>query len=302
MVKVKCISKHALKENEESIIFEVCVCSSMYGDCDDESLIYWKGKVCSQQFKLSPSKIIFPAWDCDERNNENIIKTNLEELDNVYQALIANSDVKWTVITNAAFTDFSLPYHKDLRFNVQQVSNKTTAQSRRKSTKQAGASSSEEGNIIHRNVRCNNCDESEKIILLNDFPYHTKHHVVTDEQLRMNKVDIQQQENDGVGSDRLILCYLCGKRSGSGCNLKCDRKTGTKNAHVISTDCIKGEIHGTFYNKLLNVTATNPWSNAPTLCPVCATVHWRWNMFQHYKYNHPTVTVPDAFIPLRIRS
>ena len=79
-------------------------------------------------------------------------------------------------------------------------------------SKQSNAEGSVKDNIIRKKIICNNCDEEEVKIDLNDFPYHTMNHVVTDQQLRINTVDIQIKDNDGIGSDKLILCYLCIQR------------------------------------------------------------------------------------------
>eukprot|EP01084_Bolivina_argentea_P004634 8805_1 len=141
--------------------------------------------------------------------------------------------------------------------------------------------------------KCTNCDESDVLIPLNQFPLHTMKHVVTDQQLRINLPDIAPNSNVKT----LILCFLCGKKSASGCRLKCIAKPGSKTVFIISTSCMEGkEIHGQFYTRLFNPTKTNPYSNAPVMCPLCCITHWRWNMQQHYAITHPDIDCLSTLI------
>ena len=285
------------------------ICKDIETLNDDENMFKYYGTATLRTFRAHQQLVVFPKWDTDEVDRQCLVMVSNETLGTIAAQLLASNDrdaAQWIKIQDNTLNNSNLPICDELKFPGPGKLRKSKNQQRKKKKKKKKVDS-EERQMLKFNelVECGNC-VPERVVsdaLDNDraLKAASKYCMVKDvvrHQIAHRHNSEGRMERAHGDTQRMLMCYICGLLSLSGCTPKINIPPGAAAVMEISVSCFDGVMikDRAFNNQLTALTIYSPWINNLIICLLCAEWQWRHNMATHYCCLHPSVPVPNEFI------
>jgi len=219
------VSLETLQTDANDVRFTVFLCSRI---CfDDDNNVFWGGLTIKTEYKIPSKQILFPAWkDYENTDIQNhVLVTSIPALQNLASHLL-EAQKENTVYPTTTSTLTGLPYDESLSFSLNVEINSKRKKHKSNYLRKNTATTNTMPTTQRLECQHGDCDSVK--IPITDMVHHQLRHIVSDEQDNETHNDVNDQ------SCALFPCFLCGKHSESGCNIKCTRKTSKKPTMLVS--------------------------------------------------------------------